>query len=120
MAADQSTELFNVLKYPQEKLFPMKVHAADQTNIPPIDMPDRFRHDIAYFITPSGEGDIPELPDGDFWISTDDARRWLDDLVFEIMSPLDSQNVAEVEITDEQEAFFEWLLQHKVNHVRLG
>lgn len=98
----------------------MKVIALDQTEVPTIEMPDRFRHDIAYFISPSGEGEVPELPDGEFWIRTDDARRWLDDLVFEIISPLDSQNVAEVEITDEQEAFFEWLLKHRVNHVRLG
>ncbi len=83
-------------------------------------MPDRFRHDIAYFMSPPGEGEVPELPVGEFWIGHEDARRWLDDLVFELISPLDSQNVAEVEITDEQEAFFEWLLEHNVHRVRLG
>lgn len=97
----------------------MQVHAVDQPTVAPIEMPDRFRHDIAYFMTPSGENEVPELPDGEFWIRTDDARRWLDDLVFEIISPLDSQNVAEVEITEEQEAFFEWMLEHDVNRVRL-
>ena len=98
----------------------MKVYSVDRSDVPPIDMPDRFRHDIAYFMAPSGEGDVPDLPDGEFWIRTADAERWLDDLVFEIISPLDSQNVAEVEITDEQEAFFEWLIKHRVNHVRLA
>ena len=98
----------------------MLVTAVDQPAAPPIEMPDRFRHDIAYFMAPPGEGDVPELPEGEFWIRHEDAQRWLDDFVFEIISPLDSQNVAEVEITEEQEAFFEWLLEHKVNHVRLG
>ena len=98
----------------------MKIHAVDQADVPPIEMPDRFRHDIAYFMSPPGEGEVPELPEGEFWIGHEDARRWLDDLVFELISPLDSQNVAEVEITDEQEAFFEWLLEHNVHRVRLG
>jgi hypothetical protein len=98
----------------------IKVHCVDRADVSPIQMPDRFRHDIAYFMAPSGEGDVPKLPEGEFWIRTEDARRWLDDLVFEIISPLDSQNVSEVEITDEQEAFFEWLLKHEVNRVRVG
>ncbi|MCG8585438.1 MAG: hypothetical protein MI757_12070, partial [Pirellulales bacterium] len=64
----------------------MKVSAVDQPEAPAIEMPDRFRHDIAYFMAPSGEGDVPELPEGEFWIRTEDARQWLDDLVFEIIS----------------------------------
>ena len=98
----------------------MQIHAVDQPDAPPIEMPDRFRRDIAYFMSTPGEGEVPEMASGEFWIGHDDARRWLDDLVFELISPLDSQNTAEVEITDEQEAFFEWLLANNVNHVRLG
>jgi hypothetical protein len=98
----------------------MKIYSVDHADVSPIEMPDRFRHDIAYFMAPSGEDGVPELPTGEFWIRTADAERWLDDLVFEIISPLDSQNVAEIEITDEQESFFEWILQHGINHVRLG
>jgi hypothetical protein len=96
----------------------MKVYAVDRPDAPPIEMPERFRRDIAYFMAAPNEGGVPDLSPGEYWIRTEDARRWLDELVFEIISPLDSQNVAEVEITDDQEAFFEWLLAHNVNRVR--
>ena len=42
----------------------MKIHAVDQPDAPPIEMPDRFRRDIAYFMTPPGEGEVPAH--GDF------------------------------------------------------
>jgi hypothetical protein len=82
-------------------------------------MPDRFRHDVTYFMTPAGERGVPALAAGEYWISADNARRWLDDGVLVLVSPLDSTKSAEVEITEEQEAWLEWLLEHGVEHVRL-
>jgi len=83
-------------------------------------MPARFRHDIAYFMTPSGEGGAPELPEGEFWISLDDAKNFLAEGVLTLVSPLDSENQAEAEITEEQELWLEWLVANNIEHVRLA
>ena len=95
------------------------VFGVEVPELTPFEMPDRFRHDVAYFMTPSGEESVPELAQGEYWIRQADARRWLDELVVEVISPLDSAAVAEVEITDEQEAWLEWMVQHQIEHVRL-
>jgi hypothetical protein len=95
------------------------VQAVDRDDVPPLEMPARFAHDIAYFMTPPGERGAPKLPAGEYWIDLEDARRWLEDGVMLLVSPLDSENRAEVELSEEQEAWLEWLLAHNVQHVRL-
>ncbi|MGC4005272.1 MAG: hypothetical protein QM811_19990 [Pirellulales bacterium] len=82
-------------------------------------MPSRFRTDIAYFMTPDAQIDGRTLPAGEYWISLADARRWLDDGVMGVISPLDSQHETEFEISEEQEAWLEWLLKYQIQHVRL-
>jgi hypothetical protein len=98
----------------------MYVHAVDQADVPPIEMPARFKHDVAYFMTPPGQGGAPDkLPSGEYWIDRQDAERWLADGVLEVISPLDSQRHAELEISAEQEAWLEWLILHQVRHIRI-
>jgi len=98
----------------------MLVYAIDRPELPPFAMPPRFRHDIAYFMTPTGERGAPRLGPGEFWIDTAEARRWLDEGVLSVVSPLDSENKADIEITEEQENWLQWLVDHGVQHVRLG
>ncbi len=98
----------------------MRVHAVGREDVPPIEMPARFKHDYAYFITPPGERGAPlELPLHEFWVSLDDARRWLEEGVLVLVSPLDSEYQAEAEISEEQERWLEWLVKHEIQHVRL-
>ena len=98
----------------------MRVYAVDRPELPPLEMPERFKHDIAYFMTPSGERGAPQLAAGVYWINLDDARRWLDEGVLMLVSPLDSENQAEVEISEEQERWLEWLVEHDVQQVCVG
>ena len=98
----------------------MLVHALDRPNIPPLEMPDRFRTDVAYFMTPAGEPGVPPLAKGEYWIRLTDSGRWLSEGVLCVISPLDSQKQAEIELTEEQEAWLEWLVHHAVEHLRLG
>lgn len=96
------------------------VHAVTHSQLPPFRMPDRFRTDISHFATPAGTGDAPQkLGDNEFWISADDAEKLYDDGVFRIVSILDNENRTELELSEEQEALLEWLLEHKIRHVRL-
>jgi hypothetical protein len=97
----------------------MRVFAADRQDLAPLEMPARFKHDIAYFMTPSGEQGVPPLAEGHYWVRLDDARRWLDEGVLSLVSPLDSQNRAEAEISEEQEAWLEWMVANNIEHVRL-
>ena len=99
----------------------MKLLAVDHPAAPPLEMPDRFRMEIVYFMTPPGEGGAPaRLGDNEYWISLDDARRWLDELVVYVVSPLDAENQAEIELTEYHEAFLQWLVTHEIQHVRLA
>jgi hypothetical protein len=82
-------------------------------------MPDRFRHEITYFMSIPGERDIPCLPKDEYWVRLDEAAAWYEEGVFSLVSPLDSENQTEVELTEEQEGWLAWMIENKVEHVRL-
>ena len=99
---------------------PTLVYAVGKPELAPFEMPARFKHDITYFVTPRGEQGVPEtLAKGEWWVCREDALRIYDDGVVRIVSPLDSASTAELEITEEQEAWLNWLIQHAIQHVRL-
>ena len=97
----------------------MRVFAVDRPELAPLEMPARFKRDIAYFMTPPGDHGVPPLPEGQYWVRLEDARRWLEDGVLSLVSPLDSQHQAEAEITDEQQTWLEWMIANNVERVRL-
>jgi hypothetical protein len=94
----------------------MQVIAADRPDVPPFSMPDRFRTEVAYFAM-AGE---PGAPAGEYRIRLEDATRWLEELVFEVVSPLDAASKAEIELTPEQESWLEWMVQNKIEKIRLA
>ncbi len=83
-------------------------------------MPERFRTDIAYFMTPAGQRGAPKLPAGEYWIDASDASRWLEQGAVEVISPLDSLHTTEFELSEEQENWLRWLIENEVQHVRVG
>ncbi|MEX0728931.1 MAG: hypothetical protein WEB58_11265 [Planctomycetaceae bacterium] len=101
----------------------MTVYVKSVTNpeLPAFPMPDRFRHDVTYFATPAGSGDAPaKLGEGEFWIPLAESRTTLDDGVIRLVSPLDSEHTTEIEITEEQERWLEWMIKHQIQHVLLS
>ena len=99
---------------------PTLVYAVEKPPLAPFEMPARFKHDITYFATPAGEQDVPEtIAAGEWWVRQEDAQRVYDEGVIRIVSPLDSTTTAELEITEEQEAWLEWMIQHEIEHLRL-
>ena len=97
------------------------VHAVGQPGLKPFAMSDRFRHDITYFCTSPGEPGAPaKLGTGEWWVRAEDARRFHDDGVLRVVSPLDSASSTEIEISEEQESWLAWMLAHGVEHVRLA
>ena len=98
----------------------MHAIAVDRPDVPPLEMPNRFRLEIVYFMTLPGEHGAPAaLGENEYWIDLDEARRWLDELVVYVVSPLDAENKAEIELTEYHEAFLQWLTANNVQHVRL-
>lgn len=99
---------------------PVRVYAVARPELPPYVMPDRFRHDITYFCTSPGEPGAPEkLGPGEWWVRRQDAEQIHADGVLRIVSPLDSAVTAELELSEEHEAWLEWVLDHEVEHLRL-
>jgi len=97
----------------------IQVIAIDQPDLPPFAMPDRFRLEVVYFMTPAEGADAPKLAKDEYWIRAEDAKRWLDDGGFTLVSPLDAHSVAEIELSEEQEGWLEWMVEHQVTSVRI-
>ena len=95
------------------------VYDVKRPELPPWEMPERFRHDVTYFMTPPGEHGVPELPHGQYWIRLQDARDYLDSGVIDVVSPLSSERATEVEISDELAEWLEWMVAQQVEHIRL-
>jgi len=99
----------------------VRVYAVDRPELAPFSMPDRFRHDITYFVTSTGERGAPsDLGEGEWWVRLDDAQEIYDDGLIRIVSPLDSSTTAELEISEEQEAWLRWMIDNRIERVRLA
>lgn len=71
-------------------------------------------------MTPKGERGAPaDLADDEYWIDLGEAKAWLDEGVVYVVSPLDAENKAEIELTEYHEAFLQWLLEHSIQRVRV-
>ena len=109
----------NTRKHSNTKARNLLVYPVDKPELPPFKMPHRFRTDVAYFMTPAGEEGVPGLAAGEYCVRLKDARRWLDELVVEVVSPLAAMSTAEIELTEEQEQWLEWMIEHEVERIRL-
>src|SRR6516165_596120 len=96
-----------------------RVLPVDRDDVPQLPISSRLRSQLVYFMTPPGSPGVPDLAENEFWIARDDAVKWLNEGVFYLVSPLDSANATEVELTEEQETLLTWLETHGIQHVRL-
>ena len=97
----------------------MKVIAVGRADVKPVEVPERFRMEIVYFMTLPGERGAPaKLGDNEYWIDLDEAKTWLDEQVVYVVSPLDAENQAEIELTEYHETFLQWVVDNNVNHVK--
>lgn len=97
----------------------VRIWAVGRTDVPPMDLPDRFRHEITYFMAVPGTGDVPELPPGEYWIRLAESEAWLDSGCFEVVSPLDGEHKTEIELSEDQEDWLRWLVEHRIERLRL-
>jgi hypothetical protein len=94
--------------------------ALDHPNVKPLAISLRMRGQLVYFMAAPASAGIPALGENEYWFARDEVRKWLDDGVFYLVSPLDSANMTEVELTEEQEIMLNWLDKNQVKHVRVN
>jgi hypothetical protein len=96
-----------------------RLSPVDRPEVSPLPISARLRGQLVYFMTPSGSPGVPDLAENEFWIARDHVAKWLDEGVFYLVSPLDSANATEVELSEEQEVLLTWLARHGIQHVRV-
>ena len=79
----------------------------------------RLRTQLVYFAAPAEAQDVPPLGENEYFFRLGETQKVLEDGVIELVSPLDTANMTEVEITEDQEEYLEWLAAHELEHVRL-
>jgi hypothetical protein len=97
----------------------IRIRAVDRPELPPWEISDRFRTEVAYFMSLPGEAGVPTLASGEYWVAAAQAKVWLDEGVFRLVSPLDSGSQAEIELSEEQEAWLEWMTENGIQRIRL-
>lgn len=93
--------------------------ALDREGVPPREISPRLRTQLNYFASVPAAAEVPTLGESEFWFDPGEVRKWVDDGVFYLVSPLDTANTTEVELSEEQEDFLGWLLAQNVRHVRV-
>ncbi len=97
----------------------LKLIAIDHPELPALPISARLRSQLVYFMTPSDTPGIPALGESEYWLAGSDVSRWLSDGVLMLVSPLDTENMTEVELSEEQEVLLGWLDKHQVQHIRV-
>jgi hypothetical protein len=96
-----------------------KLVSVDHPQVPPLPITAQLRSQLVYFMTPADSPGVPPLGEYEYWISRDDVTRWVMEGVFFLVSPLDTENMTEVELSEEQEALMAWLDRNHIQHVRV-
>jgi hypothetical protein len=91
----------------------------DRPESPPFRLSPRLRSQLVYFMAAPDSPGIPALGENEYWFSRDEVTRWVMEGVFYLVSPLDTQNMTEVELTEEQDALLSWLEKNHIQHVRV-
>lgn len=97
----------------------IQVLALDGQTTEPIQMPERFRLEVVYFMTPGDAPLAPKLGPNEYWIEPQNVQKWLEEGCFSVVSPLDAESVAEIELSEEHERWLEWLKKNQITRVRI-
>ncbi len=96
-----------------------KLVPLDHPEVAPFTLSDRLRSQLVYFTAGSGAPGMPELGENEYWFNRDEVTKWVMEGVFYLVSPLDTQNMTEVELTEDQDAMLSWLEQNHIQHARV-
>ena len=97
----------------------LKLISVDRPEVPALAISTRLRSQIVYFMTPPDTPGIPAPGESEYWLSRSEVTKWLSEGVLLLVSPLDTENMTEVELSEEQEVLLGWLDKHQVQHIRV-
>lgn len=97
----------------------MQLAAVGRSDVKPLRISPRLRSQFVYFASTPGSPGTPKLGENEFFFALGETRKWHDEGVIFLVSPLDTANMTEVELTEEQEDLMAWLVNNDVEHVRL-
>jgi hypothetical protein len=95
------------------------LQAVDQPDVAAKAISSRLRSQIAYFSHSEPGHQPPTLGENEYFFPAKEVARILDDGCVQLVSPLDTANMTEVELSDEQEDLLNWLLDNKIQHIRV-
>ncbi|MDE0301222.1 MAG: hypothetical protein OXN17_21545 [Candidatus Poribacteria bacterium] len=88
----------------------------DKTSVSPHEISETLRNQLPYFT----EGKFHDSSNPDrLFFPIARTSELLEEGVFYVVSPLDDQNRAEIELTDEQEDLLEWLVSNHIEEARI-
>ncbi len=93
--------------------------SVDQPGVKPLSISLRLRSQLVYFMSSDGTAGVPPMGENEYWFARDEVAKWLDEGVFYLVSPLDTANMTEVELTEDQELLLGWLARNQIQHVRV-
>lgn len=91
----------------------------DRPGVKPLDISARLQSQLVYFMSSPDAPGVPPLKENELFFAQPEVERWLDEGVIELVSPLDTANMTEVELSEEQESLLQWLSSHGIQHVRI-
>jgi hypothetical protein len=92
----------------------------DRPEVAPRPITSRLRDQLVYFMTAPNAPGVPPLGEHEYWFAEAEVDRWVEEGVFYLVSPLDTANMTEVELSEEQEALLGWLQRNRVQRVRVA
>ena len=95
--------------------------ALDKPTLEPYEISGILRGQLQYFTegASGSQWEHSEDPNA-FFFPLELTSELFDEGVFYVTSPLDDQNQAEIEITEEQEDFLDWLVSNKIEKVKVS
>lgn len=97
------------------KLIPL-----NRPELEPFPMSERLRSQLVYFQAATDAPGRPALGEGEYWFDREEVAKWLDDGVIDLVSPLDTENTTEVELSEEQEDLLGWLHKNEIRRAKVG
>lgn len=78
-----------------------------------------LRNQLNYFVATQSPEDEARLAPNEFEVELLDVARWAENGTIRMVSPLDSNHFAEVELSFEQLDFLDWLLAGQIKRFRI-
>ena len=91
----------------------------DPQGVAPRPISPKLRLQLVYFGAPPAGAGTPVLGENEYWFRPDEIDALVDEGVIYIVSPLDGENMTEVELSEEQESLLIWIQKERVRHVRV-